>query len=423
MPRKNKLNWERLDAWADTSSASGAHAELVHRAFDRLKPLFTDQWLLKAVNTTTPPEIVSWMAGSTGMSPHRGDLLEFALRLELLAGTKRMLRLRTQLRQDGTTSGFAGVHRQMTLAGLALRNGWPVEFEVGGSTPADVLVGHPAGDLLFESTVRRPAESELTERAEFANLRIALSDAGASRGVGVVGRVDRVLSVDELRIVLDAIERAPIGRTIEFQSTVRLKIVSQPEESKITTPVPSVDRWLRLLDPLKDKRKQVAKSGAGWIDIELRTSLWEDTPLAAAPLRCRLEAVAANLRSVTGSDPGLDGVVLSSSTRLFPRPVGEDRAQLSDGSRALRHSLELARGREVLIVVLSDRGRAQARLVEALWKADQGWFDVGARRRRLGPRCLEEVRQPAVDARRRDARRRQRPGPRRTRSSRRTPPG
>jgi hypothetical protein len=124
--------------------------------------------------------LVSAMTHTAGAA----ELLEWALRLRLLAGIGGAGDVRRDLSRDVSVGRGLHTQLQLELAGHAHRLGWPVRLEpAGGSSPGDVALDLPDGSrIAVETKALTEKKRTQDERAEITALTDRLSFAAMARG-------------------------------------------------------------------------------------------------------------------------------------------------------------------------------------------------------------------------------------------------
>ena len=126
---------------------------------------------------------------------------------------------------------------------------------------------------------------------------------------------------------------------------------------------------------LRDKVKQMQRSGATWLRIDLMDGLWQFSAWSQSPLGPKTEAMSGAVRAALGGLSGIRGVVMSSScATTMSRLTGQ--STLVDGTYGLVRDLGNFKGRETLVIPLVEDAEAEALAWVHLYDSEPSWLDT-----------------------------------------------
>lgn len=346
-------------------------------AVDQLRRTLGEDWAAQVAQRD--PKHPLWAALVHAMSHPAGaaELLEWALRLELLSDFDGMGDVRRDLRRDLTAARGLHTQLQLELAGHVLRHDWPLRLEPPGSaSPGDVAFDVPEnGRVAVETKALRERERTRQEREAISALTDHLHFAALPRGLWVAGQMHRMPTEDEVRQIEGWIATsAAAGGQLSGMEGIELYLVPRDAaEGHGLRSSPITDRLLpRMVGAMGIKSHQMRGSGAAWLRVTALTGLWATTEWGLAALVDKLPSMAAALAHELGANVP-DGVVLSSAAG---RSNGQaDEIVTSHDGIAVRRAIAPGRGRETLILPFTDAGREHVALWLLLTNAESDWLD------------------------------------------------
>jgi hypothetical protein len=143
------------------------------------------------------------------------QLLELALRLDLLAGCSGAGKLRRVLRQDPREEQIAHLALQLELGGLAMQAGLDVAFERshGSARPVDVEIRSASKATKIETVALLQDERTRREQDSVDELFEAIRQLKWQCRVSFEIAFPRLLSLSEARAFLDALQSAQNSRS------------------------------------------------------------------------------------------------------------------------------------------------------------------------------------------------------------------
>jgi hypothetical protein len=345
--------------------------------------------------TGAVPSIV--MMGPTHAQVY-GELIELALRLQLLGKRPRFVAVRNGLRRDHRDAWRLHSRVQLEVAGLALQEGLAVAFEPtgqSGAPPADLSLVGPAGPMLIEARVLLKDDVARAADAFWDVLFFRLLALEATHNVKVSGELLAPLEGAQLDSWLAAIETAASEVVKDgcerAVNSLAGGVVVWPRAAAAgkTFRGPAVvsPGWPRTAAVLRQKAEQAARQGSGWLRLDMMDGLWQLTPWAHLPLAMKVEVMAAEVRRELQPYSHLAGVVLTSGACLTMGGHEEETYRDHEGNAGLRLLIAPVRVRETVIVPLDARAQRQSDLWVRLYNREPGWIDWALSTAGLPPAC------------------------------------
>jgi hypothetical protein len=298
----------------------------------------------------------SELAVAAGHVTAYANVLELALRLELLKETSGFGKARRAIVTDPRPSQLAHSRIQLELASLALKGGSPPELEPNpiSRRPADVAFGNARRQLVVETRAVLTSDAWRDNGQWTDELFERIHAVERTHGVHCEGEIRKKLSdtdSDELlRAVEDRARLIAMGASappLRMPGIALNVVASENSSGTLRGPSTGGDSWARVGPRIAEKAEQALGSGANWLRIDILDGLWQFTPWAALPLAEKLEGVAAHVRASLGR---LEGVILSSGALFAQGVFADDDVSLADGLVGLRRRLTPSRVRETLII-------------------------------------------------------------------------
>ena len=354
-----KPTWNLYRRMAD-SMKNPARRQAVLWALDQLESLMGADWLERYFDKTGHvPEDVNLGAGHVAATGH---LLDMALRYNIHAGCSGIAKVRKQMRADLQDERRWHCALQLEVGALAARAGFTVALETAApppAGPADVSLRRDGQELRVETfAVLRDQRSQQAaaywDRFNYQTLRI-----GSEYDVGISGDAGHPLSEDDYKELMRQIrvaagQAAAIGQaqSVEY-ATARLNILPPGEHNyRLSSAIEMSQGWPRVEARLIQKAQQAAAAGGGWLRADIRDGMWQFTPWARAPLREKIDQLAALTTSALQQVPGIDGAVLSNGAGFAQGQFHGESARTSNGCYGIRRLLPAAR---VLAVIRGER--------------------------------------------------------------------
>ena len=354
----------------------------------------TGLWALRVLETHLGSE---WPATVAGKSPTGGapqlayavghvsayaQVLELALRLELLGGAAGHAKVRRVLRNDPRPAQLVHCEMQLEVAGLAFRSDAIPELEPApsGGRPADVAFTDAEQRLVVETRAVMQSDGWRDENDWTDRLFERIHCIESSHGVRCEGEISVALDDRQTEALLSAIETS--ARLVAVRMAppplrmpgVALDIVrqSQTPTAGLRGPEMHGDSWARIAPRIREKVDTAGESGANWLRLDAREGLWQFTEWATRPLAEKLRVFDSAFRSLLG---GLDGIVVSCGPMLAQGSFEDEDVILEPGLVALRRCLPFVRVRETLIIA-ADAGRVAATPTWVdLYAGEPSWLD------------------------------------------------
>jgi hypothetical protein len=375
------------DLWRDAmdkSNHSEAGRQAGHWALEQLEYVLGPDWPVRVWRKegAVPPEIAMAHAHLVAF----GQLLEFALRVTILAGLNGFGAVRQDLRSDLRLQRRIHARLQLEVAALTLRAGHPVALEArtrGAGRPVDVLIG--------ESTTAIGVEARVILRDEVSQQGVSFwdrVDSGLWRiraryDVEFAGELHEQLTDNQLDEWLTALESAAAlvlvdgkSRVLELQ-TGTITVIKGPLAAGTTFkgPVNSANGWPRLGIILRAKADQAVNAGASWLRVDVMDGLWQFSPWARWTLAAKTEALSEAVRQELHNRSGLAGAILTCGALLAQGQFEDETCPGADGATGLRRLIAPARVRESVVVPLIPEARSEGELWARLYSDEPTWLD------------------------------------------------
>lgn len=382
--------WALYRSILETSARGPAYKLAAGWALDALEETLGDVWLRRALEADRPPPLLSHLTLVAGHVQALAEVLEWALRLQLVRALGGQAKLRRDLIGNPNEGRTLHTALQLCVAANAIRLGWVVELEPAGTDaapPADLRVGAPTGEMLVEVRVRSEADMvrEFRRKVDVTHDRLFL--AGARHDAWVEGRLGRLPTQQELDDIEHQVAewaRTRRGRSLWRAESIDLRIVPRADATgRLTSPPMGGDTLHRLAGALTQKAARMQQSGAQWLRILPLTGMFSQTEWATRPLQQKLEDLVLALNGTFG-DERPAGVVVSSAASLYPGDVPEEYVTSGD-AMAVRCAVGPLRARETLVVPLRDDAATAAADWLALAEAERDWLDWALARQALPP--------------------------------------
>lgn len=382
------LSWAGLrERMSDSSRSDEGRAAGVW-AIDRLSRYLPDGWLRSSAGRglcLAPFHAIAF-----------AELVELALRLDLLGDVPGMAKVRRDLIRDVTAGRRYHTRIELEAAGLAAQHGYPVRLEDRlhpGVAPTDVIITTPWGTVAAETFAVLLDDRMRAGMAYSEALSAALNQACWEHQVCLDGQLGEVLSeADTAAWAARIAEAAALVRAdghkrpVEHRAGRVWVLRMEDAHSGVTSfsgpPLHGADND-RLGLRLAGKGAQAVQAGATWVRADALDGLWQFTPWSMWPLPAKAEAIAAEVRRALSPVEGLEGAVLSSGPAMAQGEFRGESARVAGGGFALRRLLPAGRVRETIIVPVRDDPVVD--LWRELYDAEPAWLDWALTRTGLSP--------------------------------------
>lgn len=386
-----RLSWEILHEMMAGATWSEAWRETGSWAFRVLERHLGSDWPA-TVMSKSPTGGAPQLAWAVGHVVAYAEVLELALRLELLRGANGHAKLRRALRTDPRPPLLLHCEMQLEVAALALKSGITPTLEPPSprGRPADVAI--PVGDqqLIVEARAILTSDDWRDDNDWTDQLFERIRRIEAKHGVRCEGEVSTFLDENdtqgllrelETRARLVAARLAPPPLRIPGVAIDVVRDVQAPARG-LRGPEMSGDSWARIGPRIREKAEAAVESGANWLRLDARDGLWQFTEWATRPLGEKLEAFDAAVR---GLCRGLDGVVVSCGAVRAEGQLDDEDVVLRPGLVALRRRLPFVRARETLVITADAASLQEARLWIQFYSEEPSWLDWALDRSGLPP--------------------------------------
>jgi hypothetical protein len=351
------VSWDAIGELIDRSGRGEAWARTGRWALDVLRARLGEEWPTKARRADPPVPPWSALPWIGGHALALAEVLELALRLELLDDVPGIADVRRELSRDVTAGRSLHSALQLEVAGLAHRLAWAIRLEPAGpASPADVAIATPAGEITVETCVLTERARSREARAASSNATERLGAAAHARGLWLAGELTRIPTDEQLAVIEREILSVDGPGPLSDDAHPGLYLVAADDAVGHVLHGPTItDRLLpRLATAIERKAtRQMQASAAGWLRITALTGLWPMTPWGRAPLAEKLELMTDALTAGLGATPPI-GIVLSSAAGLAG--AATDEIVVAANGVAARRLVAPLRARETLIMPFAHRG-------------------------------------------------------------------
>ncbi|HET7121862.1 MAG TPA: hypothetical protein VFI17_11530 [Solirubrobacterales bacterium] len=329
------------------------------------------------------------------------ELLELALRLELVRDLPRFVSLRRALRTDARGELVRHVRIQLEVAALGLRHGHHVDFEP--PIPSSSKRGDLAMDVGSEEPIlietrallidNRTREINAFTDELFWRIRLAVSPYGAECSGTVSKVLDDVASAELLGEIETRARLVAVGM---HASPVRAHgaelIVSRAGERDgkgLTGPRIEGNGWPRVADRLKQKAEQTRGARNVWLRFDVLDGLWQFTPWSQGDLATKAIQLETVVFETLEPYRHVDGVALSSGALLAQGEFVDEDQTSAQGTAATRRVIPPLRVRETFVVpVVDSPAPGHIAAWRAFYELEPSWLDWALARFDL-PRASE----------------------------------
>jgi hypothetical protein len=359
------------DAWRDTG----------HWAFNVLEAQLGAEWPA-TVTAKSPTGGAPQLAWAVGHVVAYAQVLELALRLELLRGVDGHAKIRRALRTDPRPPQLAHCDMQLEVAGLALMSGFTPALEPAplSGRPADVSIPLDDRPLVVETRAILTSDdwregNDWTDQV-FERIR----HIETRHGVRCQGTISRIFDAEDTEALIQEIETRArlVAAGLEAPhlslAAANIEVVPQTQRPPLGLEGPKLggDSWARIAPRIRQKAAAAAESGANWLRLDARDGLWQFTEWATRPLGVKLEEFETAVRGVLGQ---LDGIVVSCGSVLAQGDFDDEDALLSPQLAAVRKRLPFSRVRETLVIARDAGAIPAAKSWVQFYSAEPSWVD------------------------------------------------
>jgi hypothetical protein len=228
-----ELSWDGLRSFHARARRPEPWKAATTWAIDVLQSTLGDGWAIKASTRTPASPVWSVLVSAMTHTVAASELLEWALRLQLLADVDGAGDVRRDLSRDVSVGRGLHTQLQLELAGHAHRLGWPIRLEPsGGASPGDVAFDVPdRSRIAVETKALTERERTRDARAGISTVTDRLRFAAMERGLWVAGNLRRVPSEDEVVGIERWIASTEVGGTRRLRALEGIELYLVPREA------------------------------------------------------------------------------------------------------------------------------------------------------------------------------------------------
>jgi hypothetical protein len=391
-----ELSWEMLRTMmASPTGRSDAWRQAGQWALTVLEERLGGDWPAR-VQRKSPDGGAPELARAAGYVVAYAQVLEWALRLELLDGCDGYAKARKAIANDPRPELLAHSRVQLEVAALALKSGskptleplWP------HGRPADVAFDVGDRRLVVETRVILTGEDWRERELETDLIFEAIHRIETRHSVRCEGQLTEFLNDDEVHDFLSALETSArlVAVGLEplplIQRGVAITVVprTQSEPRPLSGPQIRSNSWSRIAPRITEKAEAAIASGASWLRLDAHDGIWQFTEWSIMPLTEKVRVLADAVRPLL---PGLEGIVISCGALLAQGTFADEHVTAGPGLIAIRRNLPFVRVREALIISVDDSGISPAQTWSDLYADEDHWLDWALDQAGLPP--LEEI--------------------------------
>lgn len=386
MTRSHEPDPSRWDVWKtfiEDSRRGPAWREAGRWALEVLEEqLGGDRWLQR---TWTKYKLPDPLVLSSAHTIAFAELLELAVRLELLSKNSGMGVVRRNLRRDPREQQLAHLRMQLEVGGHSVRAGYNVRFEeslVQSDRPIDVSLRGEGLAIDIEmaailqderSRENQDAVDSLFARIHHLEFRYGVTCEGEVRGE--LDEKGHEALIKEIETAAQSVEEGAEQRVVESlgaRITVS-RFGSATGEGGLSGPRVESQLWPRTERILRRKAEQTASSERTWLRIDLFDGMWQFTPWARMPLSRKLEVLTHAVRTALVEYPHVAGVVMTSGAAFAQGEFSEETCDYL-GSVGCRRLISPLRVQESMIISFTE----DASSIEPwarLYDEEPSWLD------------------------------------------------
>jgi len=349
-------------------------------ALDVLRTRLGDDWPAE-VARKNPSGGAPQLAWASGHVVAYAEVLELALRLELLGDVAGIAKVRRVLRTDPRPAQLLHSEMQLEVAGLALSSGMTPELEPASSQrPADVAFAIDDQRLVVETRAMLTSDDWRGENDWNDGVFERIRQIEMAHGIRCEGEISVFLDEHQIERLLREIETR--ARLVAMgmdppelrEPGVGIEIVPQAQAPAAGLRGPELhgDSWARIAPRIWEKAQAAVDSGANWLRVDARDGLWQFTEWSTRPLADKLQAFATAVRGLLG---GLHGIVVSCGPVLRQGTFSDESVELGPGLAAMRRCLPFIRVRETLVIASDPLTAPAAECWVRLYDEEPSWLD------------------------------------------------
>jgi hypothetical protein len=364
-------------------SSDTARREAVLWALGQLEHLMGQDWLERYWEAAG--HVPSEVNLGSGHVAATGNLLDVALRYHILASAPGAGKVQREMRSDLRDERRWHSFLQLEVAALAARAGFTVALEERSppsASPSDVTIRRDGQELRVETFAVLRDKRAQEAAAYWDWLMGQTRQISWKFGVGISGEITARLSPDDgeellrqIRVAAKTVAATGQAQPVEFGSAQLTVLPPGAGSYQLTGAAEQGQGWPRIESRLIQKARQAARSGSGWLRVDVLDGMWQFTPWARAGLRAKIDEIASLIKQALDQVPGTDGAVLTSGAVFAQGDFYGESARAAQDCYALRRVLPARRVRETMIVPVTARGRSQAEVWRDLYNAEDSWLD------------------------------------------------
>jgi hypothetical protein len=350
-------------------------------ALDRLEARLGHEWPALVIERS-PDHSAGELAWTPGNTIAYVNLLEFALRIELLDGIPGHAKARRAIAKDPRPDQLVHAGIQHEVAALCLQHDLPTALEPErGRRPADVEFRCGDSQLIVETRAILTSVAWRDEQRQIDDVYEHIHAMERAYGVRCEGTLTDLPDATAARDLLRTIEgharllaigaEAPPLRSAYAQIRV-VRDGHRPIEA-LHGPGMSGNLSTRVRNAIGDKAEVARESGATWLRLDARNGLWQFTPFATRSLGAKLDLIATLARPELGD---MHGLVISSGSVWRQGEFQDEDVEADGAAFALRRCIAPIRVRETLVISADGDSNlaSEARRWRDLYADESAWL-------------------------------------------------
>lgn len=390
------LTW---DIWQKPVSKSKcltpAGKSIILQEINFLRNLFGESWIARAWQKNSPmTSFQYWPINDAPVTYY--NLLLLSKQLQIAKGNKGFREILNALRNNYESINWYHTMMQVELAGLAIREGFPIQFEpVILNKKADLQIDGPDQTLNFEmlslgiSDQFRLVKEYMGKISDFSGYIKITYDLHL---VGYLGDDTTYITngkpkdwTENIDILMNCIEQSaatfnptqsysfetPFKGILKLQNTALL-----PGQSTLTGVTTSKDEWLRIQARINDKAHQTEGLANTWLRMEAVGGLFHFTPWSREPLEEKLTALTKLCRNEIEQYSHISGIVISNRIGLYAGTMEDETCILATHpAYAVRRIFPYGQFKEIYIIAKDYLSQARAECIFKLYDRENSWLE------------------------------------------------
>lgn len=386
--------WDALRTQMSRSGISPSWSTAGLWALDTLEEMLGEAWVNEIWKRGELPPFIglSWSHTQAML-----ELMEFALKLDVLRHVRGAASVRRECRTDLQRVRAAHTQLQLEVAALARDTTDLVALEARQASGyvADVEFAVNGAQVPVETFVVGVPEVDRLASAAFDTATDRLLMMGARHGFEISGEInttDAMEVIEDLESFEFVLSFDTSGDAQEFHRPwgwVRAEPSNHGGIRSVRGGSQPTDLGAHLIRKVAAKAEQADGTGTVWLRADVHSGLWLLTPWSAESLETKTLQLGSLVHSALDHAEGIAGFVLSSGAGLALAHGEQEATAVSGGWTGVRRRLPTGRGRETIIVPLTTEAEPTAAAWQRMYSEEAEWLPRALAR--AGLPSLEEI--------------------------------